>query len=462
MNNVKWPLIWKNIKLDILNKQLILLELVYRFGFKHVVLKKAQMRMATLLSFRLWATKMVCGQINLDTLKTSKSLALKDKIKIVKSLENILTYNSAIKIDVKLFKINHSIVQYLFQLILSPLVKCWEKNSLKRLVTRLKTKWITYKKVKNFYSMSYSVISINKIVFYKSVLNMFLILNSHGQLLKKWLMLYNFDKFKLKKISNISVLFLFFKFIFNKFESFIWKKLLIVTIKKSVIISKFFFCNYTLQIKNLVLKLGYPTFLKLDFISFFNSFNVLCNHSFFIHNFILAEISKFFKGKGIYLVLKKSKICVSKTHTFIFFLWIVKWDKNKNQSILRLHKNNFFSFKKKLKPLFFINLSLRSYKLVAILNGILKHWYNVFKLNSFYNDLKYLDNYLFELCWKWALKKHNKWTSKVILKFYFKYKNKFLFFKHKFNGIKYSKSENLKLRKKYIHIIRFQSLTWLN
>jgi hypothetical protein len=291
---------------------------------------------------------------------------------------------------------------------------------------------------------------------------MFLIFNSYEQLLKKWFMLYNFYKFKLNKFFKISILFLFFKLILNKFESFIWKKLLIVSIKNNVIINKIFLCKHILQIKNFVLKSGYPTFLKMDLICSFNCFNALSNNIFFINNFILAEISNFFKGKGIYLVLRKSKICVSKTLIFTFFLWIVKWDKNKSQFILKLHKNKLFSLKKTLKQFFFKNLSLRSYKLVVILNRTLKYLYNIFKLNSFYNDFKHLDKHLFKLCWKWAFKKHYKWISKVILNFYFKYKNKFLFFKHKFNGILYSKPENLKLKKKYIYIIRFQNLILLN
>ena len=81
MSNLKWPLIWKNIKLDIINKQLILLELVYRFGLKHIILKKAQMRMITLLSFRLWATKIVCRQLDCGTFVMAKSVSIKEKIK---------------------------------------------------------------------------------------------------------------------------------------------------------------------------------------------------------------------------------------------------------------------------------------------------------------------------------------------------------------------------------------------
>jgi hypothetical protein len=256
-------------------------------------------------------------------------------------------------------------------------------------------------------------------------------------------------------------LFLFFKFTFNEFENFMWKKLLIITLKSSVIINQIVFCKYILQIKNLVLKLGYPTFLKLDFISFFDSFNMLYNNSFFIYNFILAEISKFFELKGIYLAIRKSKICISKKHAFNFFLWVIKWDNLNNPLILRFHKNKFF-LKKNLKQFFFRNFSACSYKLVVILNRIFKYLYGIFKLNSFYNNFKYLDNYLFKLCWKWAFKKHNKWTSQVILNFYFKYNNKFLTFKSKFSGIRYFKSEKLKLEKKCIHIIRFQSLTLLN
>jgi hypothetical protein len=111
-------------------------------------------------------------------------VSIKEKIKIVKSLKNVLTVSSVINNN-KLFKINHNVIQYLFQLILSPLLERSENNSLKRLTKRLKTKGISYKKVKNFYSISYSVLSINKIIFYKSVLNMFLIFNSYEQLLKK-------------------------------------------------------------------------------------------------------------------------------------------------------------------------------------------------------------------------------------------------------------------------------------
>lgn len=461
MSNLKWPLIWKNIKLDIINKQLILLELVYRFGLKHIILKKAQMRMITLLSFRLWATKIVCRQLDCGTFVMAKSVSIKEKIKIVKSLKNVLTVSSTIN-HIKWNKINLNVIQFLFQLILSPLFERWENNSLKRLTKRLKTKLISYKKVKNFYSISYSVISINQTILCKSVLNMFLIFNSYKQFLNKWFMFYHFYKFKLNKFFKISILFLFFKLILNKFESFIWKKLLIVSIKHNAIKHKFFLCKHSLQIKDLVLISGYPTFLKMDLICSFNCFNALCNNSFFINNFILAEISKFFKGKGIYLVLRKSKICVSKTLIFTFFWWIGTWDKNKNQFIWKLRPNKLFSLKKILKQLFFKNLSLRSYKLVVILNCIFKYWYHIFKLNSFYNDFKQLDNFLFKLCRRWVFKKHYKQISKVILNFYFKYKNKFLFFKHKFNGIIHSKSENLKLKKRYIYAMRFQSLTLLN
>jgi hypothetical protein len=96
--------------------------------------------MATNLSFRLWATNMFCGQINFDVMKTSKILSIKEKIKIVKSLGNALIYNSVIKTNIKVFQVNHKIVQYLFQLILSPLLKCWDNNSVKRLVKKLKIK----------------------------------------------------------------------------------------------------------------------------------------------------------------------------------------------------------------------------------------------------------------------------------------------------------------------------------
>lgn len=122
--------------------------------------------------------------MNFGTFKTSKSMSIKEKIKIVKSLKSVLTVNSAI-IDTKLFKINRNVIQYLFQLVLSPLFERWENNLLKRLTKRLKTKWISYKKVKNLYSISYSVISINQIIFYKSVLDMFLIFTSYKPFLKK-------------------------------------------------------------------------------------------------------------------------------------------------------------------------------------------------------------------------------------------------------------------------------------
>ena len=432
MNKIKWPLIWKSIKIDILNKQTILLELAYRFGFKHNIFKKAQTRVLKLLSIRLLATKMAYDKINFVISEMHNYLLVKQKIQVVNELKNVLVVKPKTNYNCKISKIKDEATQCLFQLLLVPFAGFWKKNSSKK---ALKMSLLLNKKTNNFYFINYFMLSVDKFFFKKWFSTMFL---------KEW---YLDDKL----IFKISTLFLFFNFILNKFENVIWKNLLVVVVKNIFVHNKILLFKSSLQFKSLIIKAKGLKFLKITFVCFFNNVSIFCNNMLFMHNCVSTKILNFFRKKGIYIIVKKLK-------TFTSF----ELSYYKSLIIFRLAKNKFFLFKKQLKHFFLKNVSLSSYKLIVQLNCIIKNWLNVFRLNNSYSILKYLDNYLFNLCWKWALRKHIKWFVELIWQLYFKHSNKFLLFKNRFFGILCSKLKNLKLKKKFVYVMRFQNATLLN
>lgn len=436
---------WKNIKIYILKKQSVLLELGYRFGFKHIIFKKAQMRLLTRFPIRLWATKIAYEKINFAIFKLHRYLLIQEKIQVVKKLTNVLAIKFRTKQNWRVLKIVDEAVQslfYLTHLVLIPCVGFWKKNLLKKVLKRLKTNLFLNKKINKFHFSNYFAVSINKSFFHIWVLTM---------LLKKWCINY-------KHSFKTPMLFLFFDFILNKFENVVWKNLLLVATKKIFIKNKIFLFKNSLQFKNLISKIGYLKFLKIAFIYSFNSVNIFCNNFFFMHNFILTKISNFCRKKGIYIVLKKSKTNVLTVKTLNFFEWVY----DKSLIIFRLSKNKLFLFKNQLKQFFFKKVSLSSYKLIVQLNSIIKNWLNIFKLSSCYHVLRCLGKYLFKLCWKWASRKYFKWSMSLIWRFYFKYNNKFLLSKNRFFGISFFKSNNLKLKKKFIYVMYFKNLILLN
>lgn len=430
MNKIKWPLIWKTIKIDVLNNQTILLELAYRFGFKHNIFKKAQTRVLKLLSSRLLATKMAYGKINFVISEMHNYSLVKEKIQVVNELKNAFIVKSKTKYNSKISKIKDEAVQCLLQLLLIPFVGLLKKSSSKKV---LKMSLLLNKKTNNFYFINYFMFSVDKFFLKKWFSTMFL---------KEW---YLDDKLIFKTST------LFFNFILNKFENVIWKNLLVVAIKNIFVQNKIILFKSSLQFKNLIIKAEGFKSLKITFVCFFNNVSLLCNNMSFIYNCVSTKILNFFRKKGIHIIVKKLKI-------FNFF----EWSYHKSLIIFRLAKNKLFLFKKQLKHFLKKNVSLSSYKLIVQLNCIIKNWLNVFRWSNSYSILKYLDNYLFKLCWKWALRKHFKWFIKLIWRFYFKHSNKFVLFKNRFFGILCSKLKNLKLKKKFVYVMRFQNATLLN
>lgn len=88
--NIKWPVSWKSITLDVLYWQLFLAKLVTQYKINNCLFQKVQTRMVTRISTLLLAFKFILETdlLNSFKLKTNVILIIKEKVKLLKELKN--------------------------------------------------------------------------------------------------------------------------------------------------------------------------------------------------------------------------------------------------------------------------------------------------------------------------------------------------------------------------------------
>ncbi len=174
---------------------------------------------------------------------------------------------------------------------------------------------------------------------------------------------------------------------------------------------------------------------SLAYVRYADDFVVLARSKHILNNYVLPSINNFLKPRGLTLNNKKTKIFrLSDKNTQLDFLgytfkynnkWSIKGHIFYNQHAgsrgiaLYPNKEKVNKFINKIKLIFKKSNNLNAYNLIAKLNPILRGWSNYYNLANSSHYRSTVRNALYRLVWKWASRKHRRWSRKLIAKTYF-------------------------------------------
>lgn len=199
--------------------------------------------------------------------------------------------------------------------------------------------------------------------------------------------------------------------------------------------------------------------IALKVIRYLDVFVILCRSKHIIKKYIEPELKKYLEERGLVLLTDKTKIIrLSKPHEKLNFLgYTFQYEKEWNAKRTVMYSNHsgaraialypnrekLLALIKKIKNIFNKSQNLSAYQLISILNPIISGWSNYYNLGNSSHYRSYVRNALYNLCFKWASKKHPRWGKKSIAKVYF------------LNSI-----ENMK-NKRNVEYIKFKNVKWV-
>jgi RNA-directed DNA polymerase len=186
------------------------------------------------------------------------------------------------------------------------------------------------------------------------------------------------------------------------------------------------------------IKSGIPVVKRfnMQFIRYADDFVITCGSMYIAKTYIKPAIIDFLKERGVWLSEEKSFIFRLSDKSLDFlgytFIYSSAW---KPGGIFRgktglpgialiPQKKKFEVICKTIRDKFHYNLNKDAYKLIAMVNPIIKGWCEYFKYGQTVTYRKKLEHYLYKLCWRWARRKHPRWGLKLIASIYFFRRNK--------------------------------------
>lgn len=173
----------------------------------------------------------------------------------------------------------------------------------------------------------------------------------------------------------------------------------------------------------------------LAYVRYADDFVVLARSKHIMITYVIPSIQEFLKPRGLTLNNNKTKLFRLKDKdTQLDFLGYTfkyqeKWRHNKHVFYkdhagdrgiaLYPNKTKMLTFIDKVRRIFKRSQNLDSYNLIAILNPILRGWFNYYNLGNSSHYRNTVRNAIYHLVWKWAHNKHRRWGKKRIASFYF-------------------------------------------
>ena len=172
--------------------------------------------------------------------------------------------------------------------------------------------------------------------------------------------------------------------------------------------------------------------LGVKCIRYADDFVIIARNKRILTNYIKPAVVEFLKERGLTLSEEKTKIFGIRNEPLDFlgyrFKYQNKWKKSysmfkekigRSGIALYPQKENLLDIIKKIQKIIYKSSNSSSYTLITELNPIIRGWsnYNNLGESTYYrNKLRY---YLYQLCWRWAKKKHPRWGKKRIALTYF-------------------------------------------
>ena len=166
-------------------------------------------------------------------------------------------------------------------------------------------------------------------------------------------------------------------------------------------------------------------------VRFADDFLVTARSKYLIKTFILPQIEKFLKIRGLELSKEKTKILTLK-EGLDFLGYTLKYREQwkvrehffkerigKNGIALYPQKKKVYNIIAKLREIFRKNYNDTAYTLITKINPILRGWYGYFNLSQSSKFRGYVRQAVFSFCVKWAMKKHPNWGWRRIVNTYF-------------------------------------------
>ena len=179
------------------------------------------------------------------------------------------------------------------------------------------------------------------------------------------------------------------------------------------------------------LKSGLKLNLAVATVRFADEFLVTARSKYLIKTFILPQIEKFLKIRGLEISKEKTRILTVK-EGLDFLGYTLKYREQwkvrehffkerigKNGIALYPQKKKVYNIIAKLREIFRKNYNDTAYTLITKINPILRGWYGYFNLSQSSKFRGYVRQAVFSFCVKWAMKKHPKWGWRRIVNTYF-------------------------------------------
>lgn len=185
--------------------------------------------------------------------------------------------------------------------------------------------------------------------------------------------------------------------------------------------------NQALKIKSPLKNGKYYNPYKVYLIRYADDFIITANQKEVLEKQIKPIIEHFLATRGLELSKEKTAI----THINEGFDFLGKnIRKYKGKLIIKPSKKNVLTFLQKVKTTIKKNATAKTEDLIDKLNPMIRGWANYHKMDNAKAAFSYVDSRIFEMSWKWAVRRHNNKGKKWVSKRYFtKLKNrKWIFF----------------------------------
>ena len=444
-----WPKSWKMIEEKVFAKQQVLSKLAKKTGSKSLLVQIYQNQLMSSVYFRLVAVKRIksnrSSQIRgIDNFIPKGELEWRN---LVEEIANLEQYKSLPVKRIHIYKDNGKIrllgipiiydraVQSLFKLVTEPITEihsdlnsysfCKNRSSIQalaRVCSILRSK----KSTEEIVIFNLDINNFFNDINHDWLLKLYPISTKYRHVLKNWLTSGVLINQKLKKIlldvPQCGIISLVISnFVLAGLEDIIKARVIKIT-KSKTLVQKYYRDKSGINaIKR----------FNIQFVRYIDNFLITCWSMFIAKIFIKPVIVQFLSERGIRFFEGKSSISRLKDTDlkylgYRFFFrksWKLRGLSREKAGLPVIgvipQKQKFKAVCLKIKNIFYFNLNLQVYTLIARVNLIIIGWCNYYRYGQLVIYRKKLEHYLFKLVWEWARKKHRRWGKKQIASFYF-------------------------------------------
>ena len=157
---------------------------------------------------------------------------------------------------------------------------------------------------------------------------------------------------------------------------------------------------------------------KVNLVRYADDFIVTCNDKSFLEEKVKPLIEQFLADRGLTLSKEKTKI----THIsegFDFLGQNIRKYSN-NKMLIKPSKCNYQALKRKIKTIIDKNKTAKTVTIIRLLNPVIRGWALYHRHIVAKKRFRELDKYIFQLLWRWAVRRHKNKGKRWVKRKYFK------------------------------------------